>query len=161
MKGSQVPASAYLVAWWCEPWLRVVRCVRVWCVCGGFGAAVVEMPKGATSDRWVYIHMHAAGSVASWQFQPSPLLFSSCACPAAHSHLHRHPCSSPLLPPPLLLPPPKLPPLLLPPPFRIAFDTTDTCLLLLPSMRQHGESCQLARRVVWVRQSLSEPSHER
>jgi len=88
---------------------------------------------------------------------PAPWLFSSCACPAAHSHLHRHPCSSPLPPPPLLLPPPKLPPLLLPPPFRIAFDTTDTCLLLLPSMRQHGESCQVARRVFWVRQSLSEP----
>ena len=95
MKGSQVPASAYLVAWWCEPWLRVVRCVRVWCVCGGFGAAVVEMPKGATSDRWVYIHMHAAGSVASWQFQPSPPALLFMCMPRS---------AQPPAPPPVLIP---------------------------------------------------------
>ena len=67
----------------------------MWCVCGGCGVAVAEMPKGATSDRWVYIHMHAAGSVASWQFQPSPPALLFMCMPRS---------AQPPAPPPVLIP---------------------------------------------------------
>ena len=105
------------------------------CVCGVCAVAVgwlwLRCPRAPPVIGGYIFTCTLLGLWLLGSSSPAPWLFSSCACPAAHSHLHRHPCSSPLPPPPLLLPPPKLPPLLLPPPFRIAFDTTDTCLLLL------------------------------